>query len=290
MKPTVIVGYDHTPSSERALAEAGREAAWRGASVTVVHAFRRDPDVMPKAGTPLRVEESVKDAAIEIASLGADFLHYRHPGMEVQAKAIADAPFEVLTAAAQDADLLVVGNRGCGGSAGLPLGSTSMQTVAHAPCPVMVVRGDAHDRHDAIVAAIDIEDPADELLDFAFAEASHRSAELRAISVWDVSWAAVYAGDTAEIHRASQQAIADAETTLENLLQPWQAKYPDVRVHGEAADGTPSAILTGATSYADLIIAGAHRNGDGHDGLRIGPIAHTLLRHAACPVVIVPRD
>jgi nucleotide-binding universal stress UspA family protein len=45
----------------------------------------------------------------------------------------------VLTAEAEGADLLVVGARGLGGFRGLLLGSVSQQTVAHSPCPVVVV-------------------------------------------------------------------------------------------------------------------------------------------------------
>ena len=289
-QPSVVVGYDHTPSSERALAEAGREAAWRGGSVTVVHAFHWIPNATPMTYTPLRVEETVKDAATEIATLGADFLRYRYPGMTVHEKIVAGAPAEVLATAADDADLLVVGDRGHSGFADLLIGSVSLRTVAHAPCPVMVVRGGEHDARGTVVAAIDIEDAAEELLDFAFAEASQRSARLKVISVWDISWAAVYVGDSNQVRRASLQAMADVETALKRLVEPWQAKYPDVRVDQEAVDGTPSALLTGATTYADLIVAGAHRHGGAHGGMRVGPIAHTLLQHADCPVVIVPRD
>jgi nucleotide-binding universal stress UspA family protein len=43
MKPTVVVGYDRTPHSERALFEAGREAVLRGAAVKVVHAVHLLP-------------------------------------------------------------------------------------------------------------------------------------------------------------------------------------------------------------------------------------------------------
>ena len=40
----------------------------------------------------------------------------------------------------QSADLLVVGSRGHGGFAGMLLGSVNQHVVAHAACPVVVLR------------------------------------------------------------------------------------------------------------------------------------------------------
>ena len=47
---------------------------------------------------------------------------------------------EALIAAAADADLVVVGNRGRGNLAAALLGSTSVKVADEAPCPVVVVR------------------------------------------------------------------------------------------------------------------------------------------------------
>ncbi|MCQ4084813.1 universal stress protein [Streptomyces sp. RB6PN25] len=53
----------------------------------------------------------------------------------------------VLLEAARGAELLVVGNRGHGGFAEALLGSVGQHCVQHAPCPVVVIRGQgAHGR------------------------------------------------------------------------------------------------------------------------------------------------
>jgi nucleotide-binding universal stress UspA family protein len=43
-------------------------------------------------------------------------------------------------AATRKSDIIVMGSRGLGRLAGLLLGSTSQKVVAHAPCPVLIVR------------------------------------------------------------------------------------------------------------------------------------------------------
>jgi nucleotide-binding universal stress UspA family protein len=49
---------------------------------------------------------------------------------------------QALIDAAADADLLVVGDRGYSGFKAAVLGSVSSHVTQHAPCPVVVVRGE----------------------------------------------------------------------------------------------------------------------------------------------------
>jgi nucleotide-binding universal stress UspA family protein len=50
-------------------------------------------------------------------------------------------PAQVLVEAARGADLLIVGSRGHGEFAAALMGSVSQHCVHHAPCPVLVIRG-----------------------------------------------------------------------------------------------------------------------------------------------------
>ena len=50
----------------------------------------------------------------------------------------AEAVLDV--AVTRNSDVIVIGSRGLGTLAGLLLGSTSQKVVAHAPCPVLIVR------------------------------------------------------------------------------------------------------------------------------------------------------
>ncbi|MDO9301473.1 MAG: universal stress protein, partial [Anaerolineales bacterium] len=74
--------------------------------------------------------------------------------METAIKVVGDLPCEIHTelleaspaeaiisvATTRKSDVIVIGSRGLGTLAGLLLGSTSQKVVAHAPCPVLIVR------------------------------------------------------------------------------------------------------------------------------------------------------
>ena len=292
MQSTVVVGYDQTPHSERALVEAAREATWRGASLVVVnaYAFTSMPTATPVPYVPIAHNETIQQVAAEIAEHGAEIVRSRFPAVPVESKVFSGVPGYSLATAARAADLLVVGNRGRGGFAGLLLGSVSMRALTESCVPTMVVRGQERDPQGVVLAAVDIEQPADDLLDFAFAEASRRGARLEAVTAWDMSWAADYAGDSEEVRRATDQATADLDAALDALVHTWSAKYPDVQATHRVADGTPPAVLTEASRHADLLVVGARHHGDGRHGMRVGPVGHSVLHHADCPVVVVPRD
>jgi nucleotide-binding universal stress UspA family protein len=63
--------------------------------------------------------------------------------VQIGVTATLGIPAEEILDHAEGADLIVVGCRGVGGFKRLLLGSVSYALVQHAPCPVLIVRGEA---------------------------------------------------------------------------------------------------------------------------------------------------
>ncbi len=137
----IVVGVDGSPASLEALRWAVGQAALTGAAVEAVTAWEYPADY------------GAADYGAAPMSSGIDWQANAREALETalgQAVA-ADAPAimrtvqqghpaKVLLNASAGAELLVVGNRGHGGFAGLLLGSVSDHVVAHAACPVLVIR------------------------------------------------------------------------------------------------------------------------------------------------------
>lgn len=137
----IVVGVDGSPASVDALGWATRQAGFTGATVEAVMSWEYP---MAFGGYPASSNvdwpanaRTTLDTALDQA-LGGD-------AGTVTRTVVEGHPAKNLIDAAAGADLLVVGSRGHGGFAGLLLGSVSEYVVAHAPCPVLVVRHGAGD-------------------------------------------------------------------------------------------------------------------------------------------------
>jgi nucleotide-binding universal stress UspA family protein len=149
----VVVAVDGSAGSRAALRFALEDAARRGVPVEAVIAYRLpesrgdDTGIGSAEEARLRVtlqsrcEEQVR-AAVEEAARGL-----AGPRPDVQIRAALGPPAAVLVRESHGADLLVVGSRGHGGFASMLLGSTSIQPVMHATCPVTVVHSAEAHRH-----------------------------------------------------------------------------------------------------------------------------------------------
>ena len=135
----IVVGIDGSDSAQRALRWAIDEARRRGATLEVVHAWRRIPVTdyfvnEPEPGGSARYARALLDKAVEAEDT---------TGITVERKLVPGTGAYGLLHEAKGADLLVVGSRGRGGFSGLLLGSVSHQAAHHAPCPVVIIPHDA---------------------------------------------------------------------------------------------------------------------------------------------------
>ena len=288
MNTTVAVGYDRALPGERALDLAGREAARRGGSLIVITAYHWLTPPEPGSLTSADSEATARKAAEEIAHHAASHVRQRHPEVPVEARAVAGYAGKVLAEVSHEADLLVVGNRGTGGFQGMMLGSTSMRTLAEACCPVIVARGNVLDAHHRVIAAVDIDEDCDAVLDFAFDEASRRSAGLTVTHVWDEPWIAAYGQQDPGIADDLARIELERDDRLAAVVRSAHERYPETHPFHQLAIGSAAGLLVEASRRADLLVTGARRHAEGRHGMLIGPVSQTLLQHADCPVAVVP--
>ncbi|MEP7090769.1 MAG: universal stress protein [Nocardioidaceae bacterium] len=138
---TVLVGFDGSDSSRKALMWAAAEAAHHGAELVVLNVWEHT--LPPPAGSVSVSEHYVPDPSQRTAEdLLEDILEVlgEDPPVLVQPRVKQGNPAKVLIEESAGADVLVVGTRGHGGIRGLVLGSVSQHVSAYAQCPVTVVR------------------------------------------------------------------------------------------------------------------------------------------------------
>ncbi|MEZ0110372.1 nucleotide-binding universal stress UspA family protein [Catenulispora sp. EB89] len=292
MTGPVVVGIDDFEHCDHLVAAAVREAQLRETALWLAHAYYGYAPIaqgLPPGYTPNQV---LRDAAEEQLRRLATKLQTDQPELHLQIAAVAGPAAPALAEVANLASLLVVGGRGRGGLAGQLLGSVSLRVLAHADCPVLVVRGDRDPATNRVLLALDADgDPATgpEVLEFAFVEAARRNADLYAFTVWEDPLLLYAYGTGLFAHDQRNTALRDGRERLAATLAPWKEMHPQLKVSSDVLAGLPAKLLVEATELADLVVIGGRAHRDGEGGMRVGAIAHTVLHHAQCPVAIVPE-
>jgi nucleotide-binding universal stress UspA family protein len=130
----IVVGVDGSDGGIRALDWAVTEAARRGGTVHAVTAWQW---TQPDLGVDIRTEhDRIAKLSLEEAVATARALY---PKVAVSTETAPGPAAEVLTRAAADADLLVLGSHGHGRLFHAVLGSVAEACVRSAVCPVVVV-------------------------------------------------------------------------------------------------------------------------------------------------------
>lgn len=133
---TILIGYDGSDGSRKAVDLAAELARTYKARIIVVSAFHPMPRVTQPNPDDFKEIHEARALADELVK------ELKAQGIDAEPDVLEGPPPEALLNAAEahDADLIVVGSRGFGQFKGLLLGSTSDRIVRYATIPVLVAR------------------------------------------------------------------------------------------------------------------------------------------------------
>lgn len=268
----ILVGYDGSARSGRALSWAAREAAARDESLAVCYA----PAAVPPSdavGVVLahRGGEQVLAQGVQLARDAA-------PGIKVEALLAGESAAAALCEHSHRADIVVVGSHGQGGGVpGTLLGSVSSQVAEYAGGRVVVERGRWRAAGQyvpgPVVTGADGSIASQAALRFAIEEAEFREAPLMVVCAL---------ADCPSRLGHEQQLQENVERHLDRL----EKEHPEVTVLRRITAGGPLSALLAAAQDAQMVVVGGRGLG-GVRGMRLGCVARGVLQHAPCPVGIV---
>jgi nucleotide-binding universal stress UspA family protein len=253
----IVVGASGSAGSIEAVRWAAREARLRDAELRVLTAFHRGRQ------SDDQVAGIVHDAVAQAREVA--------PDVEVKGVALAGYAVPLLVHAAEEATMLVVGDRRGGGFPGVPFGSVGSQVATQAKCCVVVVRGRTG-ADGPVVVGVDGGPHADTIVGRAFEEAALRGTDVVAITARSGG-------------RSAGPAAGEAlGTEMDQHLDPWREKYPGVRAEREVVTGRADKVMVQSCRAAQLVVVGPR--GHGYEGVMLGSVGTRLLRRADCPVLI----
>ncbi|MGC5015727.1 universal stress protein [Streptosporangium sp. DT93] len=280
----IVIGYDGSNSPLRDLEWAAEEAELRRLPLMITHTWR-----WPYGEADGEARLHLSKAAEHVLLHGVKCAHAHREDIEVVTDLHEGSAAQRLVELSADAELLVVGSHDLGVAARLMTGSVAAFVAAHARSAVIVVRG--ADRMSLLSepgpVVVGVKDTTgDAVLDFAFREAVLRRLPLRVVHAghprplaWGIAMAPV--PDLEDSARACRDRV-------EERLAPWRHRYAEVPVDICSATTAPREALLAASADAALVVAGRGRAASrtGH----LGAITGSLVRHASCPVAVVPAQ
>lgn len=286
----VVVGYDTSEESKRAVAWAAVVANRRKAPLMVLAATGW---VRPPAGmTGLSVSGDM--LAQRTAEEGAQLARAAVEGLDVEAVGVQNTALAALKNLSVEAQLLVVGHRGAGALRLGQLGSVAFAIVNEAKCPVAVIRSEPRSLpSDTIpsVVAVDGSTHSDAALERAALWAHESGTLLRIVSAWRTPlvhpWSSLSVDEDNHVNReASRKAHEAATEVVERAKQRVLEQYPDLKVETVLGEGRPAEVIVDASRDASLVIIGARGRGD-LTSLLLGSVSREVIEHAECAVYVV---
>src|SRR5690606_7397468 len=215
----------------------------------------------------------------------------RYPDLEIVGSTVAGSGAAALLDRATENDLIVVGSRSRSTVRSILLGSVSTAVAAHAPCPVIVVRGEPQERaetqergetreqggpmpqaesheaaeaHEArrqsgkavggrrVVVGIDGSETGRAAAAFAFDEAARRGLPLDVVYVWSLDPFSAPGLWAAQM--PMDEYVRDSEQVVKDEIVEFRRRYPQVEVQVRVLYGRPSQVLAERSAGTALLV------------------------------------
>jgi nucleotide-binding universal stress UspA family protein len=285
----VVVGVDGSDAADRALDWAAAEAVRHGARLTLVSAY-----VVPVTPSAMGFglgQDDLRAKAEDVVGRALRRLadaRVRRPGSvpdpaDVDAQVVRSSPAAALVQRSGTTDLVVVGRRGLSAFDRVVLGSVSSAVSAMANGPVAVVPVDVElGPVWRVVAGVDSDDRAGNVLGIAFEEAERAVAPLTVVhAIEQDRVAGLTTDELAWVRRYREEVTA----TLDGETRLWSEKHPDVRWSLDLRSGTAADVLRSYVDEQTVLVVGGRRHTP-LAGRILGSVADRLVRRAPCPVIV----
>lgn len=283
MKNRLIVGFDGSDASRAALRWAAGEAELRQASVGIVSSYEMPAVISGFAASAVASVDmgEVAEALRQDATGAASEVFADHPLVEHDVAVVPSSPAVALAQAAEEADLLVVGNTGAGAVSRFLLGSVARALLGTSPCPVVVVPGEPVPVTNRIVVGTDGSDNAMRAVEWAAHEAARRGSDLVVAHAWKHRYGFTTQGIDLRDGREELDAML-----LINRAAPAAREVFGGEVQTEIIEGGDVDALLELARTADLVVVGASGRGRVATAL-LGSVARSVATHSPCPAVVV---
>jgi nucleotide-binding universal stress UspA family protein len=297
----VLVPIDFSDRSLELLEYARALTKQFGADLHLVHVYEPDYPLtsvmgmslaLPLALPPVQVAEGVRRHLKDVAKKSGVELR---PG---NTHAIEGRPFEEICRVARERkiDLVIVSTRGNTGLKHLLLGSTAERVVRYSPCPVLVVHPRATNGKSArpdllfgkILVPIDFSGCSLKGLEYAKALAKQFGSKLVLLN----SVAFQYYVTSDEYARYDLPLLMEQEEKasrrqMRDLIEKTDWEGIQVKPSLQIGHAGQQICARAAGHHADLIVTSTHGT-TGFKHILVGSTAEYVVRHAPCPVLVVP--
>jgi nucleotide-binding universal stress UspA family protein len=142
---SIVVGTDGSDTAKEAVRQAGELAKALGASIHLVSAYEPVPEGRlreERQDVPEDLQWMINPREDVVTTLEEESKSLEEAGVKVETMAREGDPADAILDVAEEenADLIVVGNKGMTGAKRFLLGSVPNKVSHHAPCSVMIIR------------------------------------------------------------------------------------------------------------------------------------------------------